>query len=231
MPQSARVTKNNSLTDDSQVSERSSRKKRPVTAKSQPPLSIAHGRLGDEDPSLRIHLRAVSAVKNFLGSEASAAMWSRISGLFVPANTYFEQKKVSDRIIGIRNESGNIQTSIEVSGDRNDHTGNLFIETSALGSKGKRGTLTATQAEWNFYYLVNSGHLFCVRTADLLPWFNSKQSNFKDREFSVSEGSSSTTKRGKLVPISLLMSDIPGMWHFVYRGAWRRLESSYRLSD
>ncbi|WP_341524533.1 hypothetical protein WKK05_18000 [Nostoc sp. UHCC 0302] len=100
---------------------------------------------------------------------------------------------------------------IEVKGDRWDKTRNFFFETDSNLEKGTPGCFMYTQAEWLFYYFVNTGQLYRLPMPKTRDWFLITMKRFRERSTTTSVGDSHYTTVGRLVPITTVMLEVPGV--------------------
>lgn len=182
----------------------------------------------DWNDTTKIGARAEAAVRNFLASDAAVHMWQKVKAVFDVGKNTYHQKRDTDLLLIVNENDGLFKASVEVKGDRNDHTGNLFLETLSDVERETPGAFIASRADWFFYYFVNSGHLFCLRMADAVPWFEKNNHLFPEKEVASDRDRRTWRTRGKLIPISLLLRDLPSTFHFAYRGGWRYMDSRVR---
>jgi len=109
---------------------------------------------------------------------------------------------------------------LEVKGDRYHRTGNFFFETVSNEGKGTEGCFLYTKAEWLFYYFVEVGHLYCLPMHGVRPWFEAHLHRFKERRTStpVGEGQEHYVTVGRLVPIGVVLQEVPGILQYRKEG-------------
>lgn len=97
----------------------------------------------------------------------------------------------------------------EIKTDRNDKTGNVFIEIiSNIEKNGdKSGWLYYCKADYLFYYFVNTKILYMIRFDTFKEWFLNNSHKFKTVSNKTSVGNSEYTSYGKLVPITELYNN------------------------
>ncbi len=109
--------------------------------------------------------------------------------------------------IGIRN------IRIEIKADRLDTTGNFFFETWSNREQGTPGCFLYTEAEYLYYYFMETGKLYVLPTATVRPWFVQHLNEFIERDTTttINGGSGHYTTVGRLVPISRVLGEVDGV--------------------
>ncbi|MEH2464687.1 hypothetical protein [Nostoc sp.] len=100
---------------------------------------------------------------------------------------------------------------IEVKGDRWNKTRNLFFETHSNLEKGTPGCFMYTEADWLFYYFVNTRQLYKLQMPKTREWFLITMRRFRERSTTTPVGSSYYTTVGRLVPITTVMLEVAGI--------------------
>ncbi|MEH2248444.1 hypothetical protein [Nostoc sp.] len=104
----------------------------------------------------------------------------------------------------------NSQILIEIKGDRWNKTRNLFFETKSNLEKGTPGCFLYTEADWLFYYFVNTHQLYRLPMPKTQEWFHITMQRFRERSTTTPVRSSYYTTVGRLVPITTVMLEVPG---------------------
>ncbi|MEO0840861.1 MAG: hypothetical protein AAF063_18390 [Cyanobacteria bacterium J06643_5] len=120
------------------------------------------------------------------------------------------QRRDIDLIWTIQTEEGINEILVEIKGDRLDRTGNFFFETHSNLEKGTPGCFMYTEADWLFYYFVNTGILYKLPMPKTREWFLVTMRRFRERSTTTTVGNSYYTTVGRLVPIRRLMLEVPG---------------------
>ncbi|BAY97573.1 hypothetical protein NIES37_15150 [Tolypothrix tenuis PCC 7101] len=105
----------------------------------------------------------------------------------------------------------NGETLIEIKGDRWNKTRNLFFETHSNLEKGTPGCFLYTEADWLFYYFVNTRQLYKLPMPKTREWFLITMRRFQERSTKTPVGSNYYTTVGRLVPIAVVMLEVPGV--------------------
>lgn len=100
---------------------------------------------------------------------------------------------------------------IEIKGDRWNKTRNLFFETHSNLERGTPGCFMYTEADWLFYYFVNTRQLYRLPMPKTREWFLITMRRFRERSTTTPVGSSYYTTVGRLVPITTVMLEVPGI--------------------
>jgi hypothetical protein len=100
---------------------------------------------------------------------------------------------------------------VEVKGDRWDRTKNFFFETHSNLEKATPGCFIYTEADWLFYYFVNTRLLYRLPMPKTREWFHITMRRFRERSTTTPVGNSYYTTMGRLVPISTVMLEVPGI--------------------
>ena len=100
---------------------------------------------------------------------------------------------------------------VEIKGDRWHKTGNFFFETHSNKEKGTPGCFLYTQADWLFYYFVTPRTLYILPMPATRAWFVANINRFRERSTTTSVGGSYYTTVGRLVPITVVVQEVPGV--------------------
>jgi len=114
---------------------------------------------------------------------------------------------------------------IEIKGDRLDRTGNFFFETQSNREYDTPGCFLYTQADWLYYYFVETGVLYILPMPRTREWFLQTLDQFSERETTTPVGAHATketrahyTTVGRLVPIEEVLRGVRGVKKFYLRG-------------
>lgn len=100
--------------------------------------------------------------------------------------------------------------TIEVKGDRWEKTGNYFFETISNKTKGTPGCFLYTEADYIYYYFINTRELHRIPVEKTRNWFLQKMDEFKEKETSTPVGNGRYyITVGRLVPKSIVQKAIP----------------------
>lgn len=99
---------------------------------------------------------------------------------------------------------------IEIKADRLDTTGNFFFETWSNREHGTPGCFLYTEAEYLYYYFVETGKLYVLPMAHVRPWFVQHIDDFVERETTttINSGNGHYTTVGRLVPIGRVLAEV-----------------------
>ncbi|MBH8564424.1 hypothetical protein I8748_19935 [Nostoc sp. CENA67] len=100
---------------------------------------------------------------------------------------------------------------IEIKGDRWNKTRNLFFETHSNLERNTPGCFMYTEADWLFYYFVNTRQLYRLPMPKTREWFLITMKRFRERSTTTPVGGSYYTTVGRLVPITTVMLEVPGV--------------------
>lgn len=104
-----------------------------------------------------------------------------------------------------------IETTIEIKGDRHHYTGNYFFETISNKSKQTLGCFMYTEAEYLFYYYVKEKELHVIPMETTRKWFKENMEDFKEVETSTPIGNDYYITVGRLVNRALVKKHIKNM--------------------
>jgi hypothetical protein len=101
---------------------------------------------------------------------------------------------------------------IEVKGDRWDASGNFFFETISNQGRGSEGCFLYTEAEFVYYYFINSHRLFILPMPQTRDWFVRHLDDFREAETSTPAGDGDFyVTVGRLVPVDRVLREVPGV--------------------
>lgn len=125
------------------------------------------------EDSCKIGDIAVVEVEKYLRS-----LKSTIDVFNVESNNYF--RKIDVNLIHVRrNIVGETYKKIEVKGDTYSHTGNMFLETVSNIQERTSGCFMYTEADYLFYYYINSKELYIIPVLECREWFENNRDRFK----------------------------------------------------
>ena len=126
----------------------------------------------------------------------------------------FYQRIDVDLIWRIRVSPGRVRNiRIEIKADRCDTTGNFFFETWSNREHGTPGCFLYTQAEYLYYFFIETGTLYVLPTELVRAWFTRHVAEFRERDTStsVAGGTGHYTTVGRLVPIRRVLAEVEGV--------------------
>lgn len=100
---------------------------------------------------------------------------------------------------------------VEIKADRWHRTGNFFFETHSNKEKHTPGCMLYTQADYIFYYFIETGVLYVLPVQKTQSWFRKNYKRFQERATTTPVGTASYTTVGRLVPIRTALKEIPGI--------------------
>ena len=119
--------------------------------------------------SASVGTQAVNSVHRFLSSDIASRHWKNVRLVYPVEENPFYQKKDIDLILIVKEGTTLEKTTIEVKGDRNDRTGNLFLETVSDVRRNTEGAFLVCEADWYFYFFVESAKATTVESAFTRP--------------------------------------------------------------
>ena len=126
----------------------------------------------------------------------------------------FYQRIDVDLVWRVRVGPGRVRNlRIEIKADRCDATGNFFFETWSNREHGTPGCFLYTQADYLYYFFIETGMLYVLPTARVRAWFARHAAEFRERDTStsVAGGAGHYTTVGRLVPISRVLAEVEGV--------------------
>jgi hypothetical protein len=100
---------------------------------------------------------------------------------------------------------------VEIKGDRWHRTGNFFLETLSNQEKGTPGCFLYTQADLLFYYFIEPRLLYILPMPATREWFLTRWHRFPERRTTTPVGDRYYTTVGRLVPIEVLVQNVPNV--------------------
>ncbi len=160
------------------------------------------------DNSTDIGKVAVRAVTDFLNSPTASNHLFQTRFLYsVEDDPHFRKQEID--LLWVAPVDGTLdRMTVEVKGDRNDKSGNFFIETVSDTARNTVGAFLACQADWFFYYFVSPEILYCMPTEVTRDWFLKNLDRFPERETGSRRGKRTWQTLGRLVPIHTLISEV-----------------------
>lgn len=110
------------------------------------------------------------------------------------------------------------ESKLEIKGDRYHKTGNFFFETHSNREKNTPGCFLYTQADWLCYYFVEIGLLYLLPMPQTRNWFLNHIERFPSKSTTTPiRGGGCYTTVGRLVPISVVLQEVPEVKRFELR--------------
>jgi len=129
----------------------------------------------------------------------------------VEKDEHFQNKDI-DILWLYRKKEELLTKKIEVKTDRYAHTGNIFLETISNETKNTPGCFLYTEADWIFYYFIDSKELYILPVTATRKWFATESNRFREKRVSTSnKGEIWYYSRGTLVPKNILKKEVPGI--------------------
>jgi hypothetical protein len=165
--------------------------------------------------TLDIARQAAKDVTHFLHTFFVPPLWPRTVAVHNVEEDRAYQAYDVDLLWTLLGKNGRLRTiPLEIKGDRYHKTGNFFFETMSNEGKGTTGCFLYTKAVWLFYYFVGNGRLYCLPVDRVRPWFWHQMDHFAERRTSTPVGDDQYVTVGRLVPITQLLADLPGIYQF-----------------
>jgi len=162
----------------------------------------------DWDSSADIGRAAVAAVMEFFPSAAAFRHLFRTHSVTNVEDDPSFQKQEIDLVWSVLIGGVVDRMTIEVKGDRNDKSGNFFLETVSNKARGTKGAFLACEADWFFYYFVHAQVLYCMPTNVTRAWFDANAGRFAERETGSRRDACTWQTLGRLVPIQTLLNEV-----------------------
>lgn len=129
----------------------------------------------------------------------------------VEDDKYFQKKDI-DLLWIYKGKNSAQMLKIEIKGDRYSHTGNYFIETISNQGKNTPGCFLYTEADYIFYYFVDSRELNLLPMPYTREWFLSNKDRFVEKKLTTSIGNNvAYSSTGLLVPKQILNKEVDGV--------------------
>jgi hypothetical protein len=165
--------------------------------------------------TLDVARQAAGDVTHFLHTFFVPPLWPRTVAVHNVEDAAAYQAYDVDLLWTLLGRNGRLRTiPVEVKGDRYHRTGNFFLETVSNEVKGTAGCFLYTKAAWLFYYFVGNGRLYCLPVDRVRPWFWHHMDRFAERRTSTPVGDKQYVTVGRLVPITTLLDEVPGIYQF-----------------
>lgn len=169
---------------------------------------------------------AVAAIKEFLSSNLVVRLWLPTHSIRDVRRDPRFQKRGIDLLWNYSVGGKRAAISVEVKADRQARTGNVFLETISDVDRNVPGCFLTSEATWYFYYFAETGRLLCMPVHIVRPWFEANLESFGERLVRSRRGRRTWKTKGRLVPISVLVSRFLSIWEFRRRGGvWRLVRS------
>jgi len=128
----------------------------------------------------------------------------------VESNKDYRKKNID--LIWVYIKDGKEETRrIEIKGDRYSHTGNVFLETVSNESKNTPGCILYTEADYIFYYFMDSKELLLIPVLMMREWFVDNMDRFTEKRLGTHVNNDVYYTRGRLVPKNVLKNEVPGV--------------------
>lgn len=119
------------------------------------------------------------------------------------------QKKDIDLIWRVNVNGKERDVYIEIKGDRYSHTGNFFIETISNREKNTPGCFMYTEADYIFYYFMDTKELNIMPVKKSRDWFIKNIDRFSEKFLSTKVGNGAFyTSAGRLVPKEIMKKEL-----------------------
>ncbi len=125
----------------------------------------------------------------------------------VEDDVYYRNKDID--LIWKRNIGSQIiGTKIEVKTDRYARSGNYFLETISNESKNTSGCFLYTEADFVYYYFIETKELHILPMPESRDWFILNMERFKERRTSTPVENGSYCTVGRLVPRYIMQKEV-----------------------
>lgn len=138
------------------------------------------------------------------------AMPETIAVINVEKDKHFQRKDI-DLIWVYKYKNSEYMKRVEIKADRYSQTGNYFIETVSNQTKDTKGCFLYTEADFLFYYFVDTKELNVIPMPLAKEWFLANQDRFIEKELSTLVGKGSYVTKGRLVPKKTLNKEVKGV--------------------
>lgn len=165
--------------------------------------------------TLKVAKQASMDIENYLKSKPET-----VSVINVEDDKRFQEKDID--LLWIYNHKGKEQMKmIEIKGDRYSHTGNFFIETDSNKNKGTPGCFMYCEADYIFYYFIDTGEINIMPMIRSRRWFKSNIDRFEEKKLATKVGNGGMyTSAGRLVPKQIMRKEL-GLKHKIIPEAYR----------
>ena len=153
-------------------------------------------------PMLNIAKQASSDIEKYLRS-----LKETVGVINVEEDKRFQEKDIDLLWIYIV-EGKEYMKKVEIKGDRYAHTGNFFIETKSNREKDTPGCFMYTEADYLYYYFVDTKELNIMHVDKSRKWFLENIHRFEEKVLSTKVGNGYYTSSGRLVPKDIMRKEI-----------------------
>lgn len=120
----------------------------------------------------------------------------------------FQKKDIDLLWIYMHNDEVHTK-KLEVKGDRYSKTGNFFLETNSNIEKGTEGCFMYTEADYIYYYFVDTKELNVIPVKESRKWFIENMERFVEKKLSTKVGVDKFyTSAGRLVPKNIMRKEL-----------------------
>lgn len=112
----------------------------------------------------------------------------------------FFQKKDIDLLYLFKTKNDVRLMKIEVKGDRQHKSGNYFLETVSNVDKGTEGCFMYSEADYFFYYFVETKELNIIPLQDARTWFIANMFEFEPKKVRTRVNGHYYESEGRIVP-------------------------------
>lgn len=153
-------------------------------------------------PMLDIAKQASDDIEKYLKQKPET-----IAVINVEDDKHFQKKDI-DLLWVYKNNGKEYMKRIEIKGDRYSHTGNFFIETISNKEKNTPGCFLYTEADYIFYYFVETKELNVMNVEKSRDWFIKNIERFEEKFLSTKVGNiGHYTSAGRLVPKDVMRNE------------------------
>lgn len=154
-------------------------------------------------PMLEIAQKASSEIEKYLNS-----MSETIAVINVEDDKDFQKQDV-DLLWIHKGSNTEYMRKVEIKGDRYYKTGNFFLETESNREKGTPGCFLYTEADYIFYYFIDTRELNVIPVQKSRKWFMDNIHRFEEKLLSTKVGEVGYyTSAGRLVPKKIMREEL-----------------------
>lgn len=135
-----------------------------------------------------------------------------IGVLSVEKTKAFQDKDIDLIVVRADNEANVLTSTIEVKTD-STKSRNIFIETMSNLEQGTEGCFMVSQADYWYYYFIQTGDLYVLPLEKTRQWFLDNISRFKVKRTTTPIGISHYTSEGYIVPKHMFPREVDGVTH------------------